>query len=47
MKREDLELYFIMGTSNVPPQEQPIYILEKALQAGITMFQFREKVLTR
>jgi len=43
MKREDLELYFIMGTSNVPPQEQPIYILEKALQAGITMFQFREK----
>ena len=43
MKREDLELYFIMGTSNVPSQEQPIYILEKALQAGITMFQFREK----
>ncbi|MCM0625450.1 thiamine phosphate synthase [Lysinibacillus sp. OL1_EC] len=43
MKREDLQLYFIMGTSNVPSQEEPIYILEKALQAGITMFQFREK----
>lgn len=43
MKREDLQLYFIMGTGNVPHHEQSIYILEKALQAGITMFQFREK----
>ncbi|WP_155592752.1 thiamine phosphate synthase [Lysinibacillus cavernae] len=42
MKREDLQLYFIMGTNNVFHQE-PITVLEKALKAGITMFQFREK----
>lgn len=42
MKREDLQLYFIMGTGNVF-QQNPIHLLEKALQAGITMFQFREK----
>lgn len=42
MKRDDLQLYFIMGTGNVLNQE-PINVLEKALQAGITMFQFREK----
>jgi len=42
MNREDLQLYFIMGTSNVCHQE-PLTVLEKALQAGITMFQFREK----
>ncbi len=42
MKREDLQLYFIMGTSNVSHQN-PLIVLERALQAGITMFQFREK----
>ena len=42
MKREDLQLYFIMGTSNVLHRE-PLDVLEKALKAGITMFQFREK----
>lgn len=42
MKRDDLQLYFIMGTGNVLNQE-PINVLEKALQAGITMFQYREK----
>jgi len=42
MKRSDLQLYFIMGTANVK-NRQPLEILESALQAGITMFQFREK----
>lgn len=42
MKRDDLQLYFIMGTSNVSKHE-PLYVLEKALQSGITMFQYREK----
>ncbi|MFB7158591.1 thiamine phosphate synthase [Lysinibacillus sp. NPDC056232] len=42
MKRNDLQLYFIMGTGNVLNQE-PINVLEKALQSGITMFQYREK----
>jgi thiamine-phosphate pyrophosphorylase len=42
MKRSDLQLYFIMGTANVK-NRQPLEILETALQAGITMFQFREK----
>jgi len=42
MKRDDLQLYFIMGTSNVFKHE-PLNVLEKALQSGITMFQYREK----
>ncbi|MFJ7730976.1 thiamine phosphate synthase [Lysinibacillus sp. NPDC097231] len=42
MKREDLLLYFIMGTGNVFNQK-PINVLEEALQSGVTMFQFREK----
>lgn len=42
MKRSDLQLYFIMGTANAKIK-QPLAILEEALQAGITMFQFREK----
>lgn len=40
MNRNDLNVYFIMGTAN---SAQPLVILEKALQAGITCFQFREK----
>ncbi|MCH7321451.1 thiamine phosphate synthase [Solibacillus sp. MA9] len=36
-----LDKYFIMGTNNC--QSEPLIILEKALQAGITMFQWREK----
>ena len=42
MKRDDLQLYFIMGTGNVFKQE-PLTVLEKALLSGITMFQYREK----
>lgn len=44
MKCSDLQLYFIMGTTNVK-NRQPLEVLEAALQAGITMFQFREKGL--
>lgn len=41
MKRHDLDVYFIMGTINC--NSDPLVILEKALKAGITMFQLREK----
>lgn len=36
-----LDKYFIMGSINC--QRDPLVVLEEALQAGITMFQFREK----
>jgi len=42
MNRKQLELYFIMGTSNVK-NANPLNVLELALQAGVTFFQFREK----
>lgn len=41
LKRHELDVYFIMGTMNC--SRDPLVILEKALQAGITMFQLREK----
>ncbi|WP_074432936.1 thiamine phosphate synthase [Bacillus ndiopicus] len=41
MKREELAVYFIMGTVNC--QRDPLVILEEALQAGVTIFQLREK----
>lgn len=44
MKCSDLQLYFVMGSTNVK-NRQPLEILEEALQAGVTMFQFREKGL--
>ncbi len=42
MNRNQLAVYFIMGTKNVGKQ-QALHVLEDALQAGITMFQLREK----
>ena len=42
LNRDQLEVYFIMGTANVKTGE-PLVILEKALQSGVTFFQFREK----
>lgn len=41
MKRDDLAVYFIMGTENCV--KAPLETLREALEAGITMFQFREK----
>ncbi|WP_305882088.1 thiamine phosphate synthase [Rummeliibacillus sp. G93] len=41
MRKEDLAVYLIMGTQNCI--EPPLQVLEQALQAGITMFQLREK----
>lgn len=35
-----LKVYFIMGTTDTP---RPLEVLEEALKAGITLFQFREK----
>ncbi|WP_332649891.1 thiamine phosphate synthase [Lysinibacillus sp. 54212] len=42
MKRENLQVYFIMGTQNITNRE-PLKVLEEALQAGVTIFQLREK----
>lgn len=42
MNRKLLQVYFIMGTENVVGKD-PLEVLEDALQAGITIFQFREK----
>ncbi len=42
MIKEYLDLYFIAGSQDVEEGEL-LSVLEKALQAGITMFQFREK----
>ena len=42
MKREQLQVYFVMGSVNVKGAD-PLDILERALKGGITMFQFREK----
>ncbi|GGN59237.1 thiamine phosphate synthase [Oceanobacillus indicireducens] len=36
-----LRKYFIMGSQNV--KGNPVAVLEQAIQAGITIFQFREK----
>ncbi|WP_066187624.1 MULTISPECIES: thiamine phosphate synthase [Gracilibacillus] len=41
MRQELLQVYFIMGSNNTT--EDPLHVLEQALQGGITMFQFREK----
>ncbi|PKE43120.1 thiamine phosphate synthase [Macrococcoides caseolyticum] len=41
-KREMLHVYFIAGTSDVPDGDLED-VLKEALEAGITMFQFREK----
>ncbi|WPK11254.1 thiamine phosphate synthase [Lysinibacillus louembei] len=41
MKRASLAVYFIMGTTNC--QRDPLVILGEALQAGVTIFQLREK----
>ena len=40
--RKSLAVYFILGSQNVKDQD-PLFILEQALQGGITCFQFREK----
>lgn len=45
LKHNLLELYFIMGTANVKDGE-PLTILERALQNGVTIFQLREKGAT-
>lgn len=41
-QRDDLTVYFIMGSNNVGDQD-PLKVLQAALDGGITMFQFREK----
>lgn len=42
MNKEQLALYFIMGSTNTGTQD-PLHVLECALRGGITCFQLREK----
>jgi Thiamine monophosphate synthase len=42
MVKNDLDVYFIAGSQDVKNGDL-LPVLENALQAGITMFQFREK----
>lgn len=39
--RKLLNVYFIMGSTNC--QMDPFYVLEQAIEGGITIFQYREK----
>ncbi|HLR18761.1 MAG TPA: thiamine phosphate synthase [Staphylococcus sp.] len=41
--KQNLKLYFICGTQDIPEGESIVKIVTEALEAGITMFQFREK----
>ncbi|RBP00917.1 thiamine phosphate synthase [Rossellomorea aquimaris] len=41
--KDSLTLYFIMGSTNC--MKDPVYVLEQAIEGGITLFQFREKGL--
>lgn len=41
MKKEDLKLYFIMGSQDAT--RDPRMILQDAIKGGVTCFQFREK----
>ncbi|MFB5661796.1 thiamine phosphate synthase [Alteribacillus sp. HJP-4] len=41
MNKDILKLYFIMGSNNT--EKDPVSVLKKAIQGGITCFQFREK----
>ena len=38
-----LNVYFICGTQDVPEGKDIREILKQALEAGITLFQFRER----
>ncbi|MCO0862440.1 thiamine phosphate synthase [Staphylococcus pasteuri] len=42
-KASQLKIYFICGTQDKPEQKSIKTVLTQALEAGITMFQFREK----
>lgn len=41
MKGEELAVYLVMGTTNCV--DDPLTVLKDALEAGVTMFQLREK----
>lgn len=41
ISEKDLQLYFIMGSTNT--QRDPFQVLQEAIDGGITIFQYREK----
>ena len=42
-KPSDLNVYFICGSQDIPDNQDIKTVLAQALEAGITLFQFREK----
>ncbi|ARJ15874.1 thiamine phosphate synthase [Staphylococcus lugdunensis] len=42
-KSTDLKVYFICGTQDIPEGKSLEQVVTKALESGVTMFQFREK----
>lgn len=40
---EQLQVYFICGTQDIPENRTIEQVLDEALKSGITMYQFREK----
>lgn len=42
-KPEDLKVYFICGTQDIPEGQTIQSVLKEALEGGITLYQFREK----
>ncbi|PIO82359.1 thiamine-phosphate diphosphorylase [Loigolactobacillus backii] len=43
MQKTDLAVYFVAGSQDIPAGETLLGVLEAALSAGITTFQYREK----
>ena len=41
---KQLSVYFICGTQDIPKNKSIEQVLKEALEAGITLYQFREKV---
>lgn len=42
-KATDLKVYFICGTQDIKSERTIHEVLKDALEAGITLYQFREK----
>ena len=40
---KQLSVYFICGTQDIPKNKSIEQVLKEALEAGITLYQFREK----
>ena len=43
-KSTDLKVYFICGTQDIPEGKSLEQVVTKALESGVTMFQFRKRI---